>query len=64
LNAKVGMFTHAGNVVDLCGVSVNAGWAVGEGTKLPFGITFLGGSGYDGKVLDIAAVFEEAVKKA
>jgi Asp-tRNA(Asn)/Glu-tRNA(Gln) amidotransferase A subunit family amidase len=37
---------------------------VGEGTKLPFGITFLGGSGYDGKVLDIAAVFEEAVKKA
>lgn len=61
LNAKVGTFTHAGNVVDLCGVSVNAGWV--EGTvRLPFGVTFLGGSGMDGKVLGIAEVFEEAVK--
>ena len=58
LNAKVGTFTHAGNVVDLCGVSVNAAWT-GEG--LPFGVTFLGGSGMDGKILDIAAVFEETV---
>lgn len=62
LNAKVGTFTHAGNVVDLCGVSVNAGWVEKEGKKLPFGVTFLGGSGMDGKVLDIAAVFEEALK--
>ncbi|EHK96441.1 putative Urea amidolyase [Glarea lozoyensis 74030] len=58
LNAKMGTFTHAGNVVDLCGVSVNAGWT---GEKLPFGVTFLGGSGYDGRVLDIAAVFEEGI---
>jgi len=63
LNAKVGTFTHAGNVVDLCGVSVNAGWVETEGKKLPFGVTFLGGSGYDGRVWDIAAVFEEAVKE-
>lgn len=62
LNAKVGTFTHAGNVVDLCGVSVNAGFIETDGVKLPFGVTFLGGSGYDGKVLDIAAVFEDAVK--
>ena len=61
LNATIGTFTHAGNVVDLCGVSVNAGWAGEAGRKLPFGVTFLGGSGYDGKVLDIAMVFEEAV---
>ena len=40
LKAKVGTFTHAGNVVDLCGVSANAGWAEKEGTKLPFGVTF------------------------
>jgi allophanate hydrolase len=60
LNAKVGTFTHAGNVVDLCGVSVNAGWVEGE-KKLPFGVTFLGGSGMDGKVLDIAAIFEETI---
>ncbi|RFU80186.1 glutamyl-trnagln amidotransferase subunit a [Trichoderma arundinaceum] len=58
LNSKLGMFTHPGNVVDLCGVSVNAGWVEDEGTQLPFGITFLGGGGYDGKVLDIAAIFE------
>lgn len=61
LNAKVGTFTHAGNVVDLCGVSVPAGFVEGP-TKLPFGVTFLGGSGMDGKVLDIAAVFEDAMK--
>ena len=60
LNAKVGTFTHAGNVVDLCGVSVNAGFVEEGMTRLPFGVTFLGGSGYDGKILDIAGVFEEA----
>ena len=58
LNAKVGTFTHAGNVVDLCGVSVNAAWTE---RGLPFGVTFLGGSGYDGRILDIASVLEEAV---
>ncbi|KAL7934708.1 amidase signature domain-containing protein [Trichoderma chlorosporum] len=58
LNSKLGLFTHPANVVDICGVSVNAGWVDEEGTRLPFGITFLGGSGYDGKVLDIAAIFE------
>lgn len=39
----------------------NAGWTEG---KLPFGVTFLKGSGYDERVLDIAAVFEEAVGAA
>jgi len=62
LNAKVGTFTHAGNVVDLCGVSVNAGWVEEGAVRLPFGITFLGGSGFDGKVLNVAAVFEGAVR--
>lgn len=57
-NSKIGIFTHPGNVIDLCGVSVNAGWAE-DGVRLPFGITFQGGSGYDGKVLDIAAAFEK-----
>ncbi|KAL2065558.1 hypothetical protein VTL71DRAFT_3228 [Oculimacula yallundae] len=62
LNARLGIFTHAGNVVDLCGVTVNAGWVEKEGgMKLPFGVTFLGGSGYDGRILDIAKVFEDAV---
>lgn len=63
LNSKLGLFTHPGNVADLCGVSVNAGWVEEEeGIRLPFGITFLGGSGYDGKVLDIAADFEASLE--
>jgi allophanate hydrolase len=63
LNKLMGTFTHAGNVVDLCGVGVNAGWVetLGNGGgKLPFGVTFLGGSGRDGRVLDIVSVFEQA----
>lgn len=62
-NAKVGLFSHSANVVDLCGVSVPAGFAEEAGVKLPFGVTFLGGSGFDGKVLDIAALFEDAIKQ-
>ncbi|OXV07737.1 hypothetical protein Egran_04503 [Elaphomyces granulatus] len=60
LNSKLGVFTHAANVIDLCGVSVNAGWV--EDSGLPFGVTFLGGRGYDAKILDIAAVFMEKIK--
>jgi Asp-tRNA(Asn)/Glu-tRNA(Gln) amidotransferase A subunit family amidase len=43
---------------------VNAGWVEATGEiKLPFGVTLLGGSGMDGKVLGISEVFEEVVKK-
>lgn len=63
LNYKCGYFTNPANVVDLCGVSVNAGWYEAGGKRLPFGVTFLGGMGYDAKVMDIAAVFEHAVTK-
>lgn len=55
-NAQVGTFTHAADVLDLCGISVNDGFLEGG---LPFGVSFLGGSGKDGKLLDIAAIFEE-----
>lgn len=63
LNAQLGTFTHCANVVDLSGVSVPAGRYVDEktGAELPFGITLLGGSGRDAKILDIAAVIESAV---
>ncbi|KAK0724088.1 glutamyl-tRNA amidotransferase subunit A [Lasiosphaeris hirsuta] len=65
LNSKLGTFTHYANVVDMCGVNVPAGmYADEEGIKLPFGITVLGGSGFDAKVLDIAAVAEEAFQEA
>ena len=63
LNSELGTFTHFGNVVDLCGISVPAGeyqTKDGSGAKLPFGVTLLGGSGYDAKILDIAALCESA----
>jgi len=60
VNAKLGYFSHSGNVLDLCGIGINAGW---DGS-LPFGITFLGGSGTDGKVFDIVKVFEETMLMA
>lgn len=68
LNAKLGEFTHFGNVLDLSAVAVNADWydvpegvADGESGKLPFGVTLVGGMGKDGMVLDIARVFEKEV---
>lgn len=65
LNAQLGTFTHCANVVDLSGVSVPAGRYIDEktGAELPFGITLLGGSGRDAKVLDVASVIESAVGK-
>ncbi|KAK4504969.1 hypothetical protein PRZ48_002932 [Zasmidium cellare] len=59
LNAKLGYFTHFGNVLDLCGIAVPAStYQTSIGEKLPFGVTLLGASGMDGKVLDIAREFE------
>ncbi|KAK3988737.1 putative hydrolase [Cladorrhinum sp. PSN332] len=69
LNSELGTFTHFGNVVDLCGVQVPVGMYDYEGeggaegkVRLPFGITLLGGSGYDAKVLGIAEVLERVFK--
>jgi allophanate hydrolase len=62
LNSRLGIFTHHGNVVDLCGVNLPTATYVEDGPRLPFGITLLGGSGFDAKVLDIAAVAEDAFK--
>ena len=52
LNARLGTFTHAATVVDLCGVTINAGRVVDAetGRSLPFGVTLLGGRGYDAKI--------------
>jgi allophanate hydrolase len=63
LNSRLGIFTQFANVVDLCGVNVPAGTYAGEhGTVLPFGITILGGSGFDAKILDVAAVFQASTE--
>ncbi|KAG9655833.1 glutamyl-tRNA amidotransferase subunit A, partial [Aureobasidium melanogenum] len=60
LNAKLGEFTHFANVLDLCGVAVHSSvYEENEGKRLPFGVTLIGASGMDGKVLDIAKAFEQ-----
>ena len=71
VNSKMGYFTHFGNVLDLCAVAVPAGtYRVStkhaenkdeETITLPFGVTFLGGSGLDAEILSIAARFEQAI---
>ncbi|KAL2848379.1 amidase signature domain-containing protein [Aspergillus pseudoustus] len=59
---QVAEFTRAVNALDLCAVGVNAGWVKdrASGGRLPFGVTFLGGMGYDAKVLDLARDFVDA----
>lgn len=63
LNAKLGSFTHFGNVVDLCGIAVPAGmYKTRENAEdLPFGVTLLGASGRDGTIMDIAREFERTI---
>lgn len=65
-NSVLGEFTHFGNVLDLCAVSVPAGtYPVSElsGKEedgvLPFSVTFLSGSRLDAEMLEIARRFEE-----
>lgn len=59
LNARLGEYTHFANVLDLCGVAVNAGYYEHMPAKLlPFGVTLIGASGTDGRIFDIAKAFE------
>ena len=60
LNAKLGEFTHFANVLDLCGLALNASFYEEGEKRLPFGVTVIGASGTDGKVFDIAREFERA----
>jgi allophanate hydrolase len=56
INHKLGKFTHFGNLLDLCGITVPAGF---DDKSLPFGVTFLGGSMSDGLILEVARMFQE-----
>jgi len=60
LNAKMGTFTHFGNVLDMCGVAVPASTYQADepGPRLPFSVTFLGCRCSDGEVLGIASRFQ------
>jgi allophanate hydrolase len=68
-NSILGTFTHSGNVLDLCGIACPAGTfdagelVEGEKGTLPFGVTFLGGSGTDAEVLEIAIRFDEFMRE-
>jgi Asp-tRNA(Asn)/Glu-tRNA(Gln) amidotransferase A subunit family amidase len=63
LNAKIGEFTHFANVVDLCAISLNAGFYDGPHGKMPFGISLVCAGGLDGKMFDIAMLAEAAFKQ-
>ncbi|EXJ85428.1 hypothetical protein A1O1_05792 [Capronia coronata CBS 617.96] len=65
LNAKMGTFTHFGNVLDLCAVASPAGSYLESeaGPQLPFGITFLGSRCTDSEVLRIAGRFQEMMTR-
>ncbi|KAH8647665.1 amidase signature domain-containing protein [Xylariales sp. PMI_506] len=54
-NAMMGEFTHFGNVLDLCSISVNAGLA---SNGMPFGVSLVCAGGLDGKMFDLAEAFE------
>ena len=55
INHKLGKFTHYANLLDMCGITVPAGFD----KSLPFGVTFLGGSMSDGLILEAARMFQE-----
>ncbi|KAH8898623.1 glutamyl-tRNA amidotransferase subunit A [Thozetella sp. PMI_491] len=55
LNALMGEFTHFGNVLDLCAISVSAGTVDGG---MPFGLSLNCARGMDGKMFDLAEAFE------
>jgi allophanate hydrolase len=67
LNAKLGSFSHFGNVLDLCAVATPAGTYPAseldpsEMGALPFSVTFVGASCTDSEVLAVAGRFDETV---
>lgn len=61
MNAQLGAFTHFGNVLDLCAMSVPAGTVEGG---MPFGLCFVCAKGLDGRLFDIASAFERAMVEA
>jgi Asp-tRNA(Asn)/Glu-tRNA(Gln) amidotransferase A subunit family amidase len=65
LNAKMGTFTHFGNVLDMCGVAVPASTYQADetGPRLPFSVTFLGCRCSDSEVLGIASRFQAATEQ-
>jgi allophanate hydrolase len=61
-NARLGTFTHFGNVLDMCGCAVPSGTYQDDNIeiRLPFSVTFLGSRCSDSEVLQIAGRFQAA----
>lgn len=59
MNAQLGFFTHFGNVLDLCAISVPAGSVEGG---MPFSLCFVCAKGLDGRLFDIASAFEQEMR--
>ena len=64
LNAKMGVFTHFANVLDMCGIAVPAStYQEGQtGPQLPFSVTFLGSRCSDSEMLGIAGRFQKVTE--
>lgn len=63
LNAKLGTFTHFGNVLDLCAAAVPSGFYAANveasiPTQLPFSVTFLGCRCSDSEMLTVASRYQ------
>jgi allophanate hydrolase len=57
-NARIGLYTTFGNLLDLSAVAVPAGF---RPDGLPFGVTFLGSWGRDASLLSLASEFHRAM---
>ncbi|KAF2998664.1 hypothetical protein E8E13_008113 [Curvularia kusanoi] len=58
LNTRLGEFTHFANVLDLCAINLNVAFYDLNGKSMPFGISLIGATGMDGRVMDIAEYLE------
>lgn len=62
-NKLLGSFTHFVNLLDLCAVSVPAGWWVnGNGKRLPFGITVVAQAGRDAQIMELGGRIMDGLK--
>ena len=66
-NSALGEFSYCANIVDLCAIAVPAGFYNAESlgdadVRLPFSVTFLGGTRMDAELLQIADRYFHAIK--
>lgn len=61
-NKILGSFTHFVNLLDLCAVSVPAGWWTnGSGRRMPFGVTVVAQAGRDREIMGVGRKIMEGL---